>query len=119
MKVRGLINCLQSAGGDGNIGVAVRQPSGTIVHNYAWKPNAEYEEENAIGGYYSVCLDNQFSRFSGKLVNLYMTTFKYDEWEEMAKEIEVSGTLVNGNNISDNHRGIFFSGAGHQGWQHD
>ena len=79
----------RTTGGDGNIGVAVRQPSGTIVHNYAWKPNAEYEEENAIGGYYSVCLDNQFSRFSGKLVNLYMTTFKYDEWEAMAAEIEV------------------------------
>ena len=76
-------------GGDGNIGVAVRQPSGAIVHNYAWKPSAEYEEEHAIGGYYSVCLDNQFSRFSGKLVNLYMTTFKYDEWEKMAAEIEV------------------------------
>merc|ERR1719336_2570416 len=75
-------------GGDGNIGVAVRQPSGAIVHNYAWKPSAEYEEEHAIGGYYSVCLDNQFSRFSGKLVNLYMTTFKYDEWEKMAAEIE-------------------------------
>jgi len=75
-------------GGDGNIGVAVRRPSGAIVHNYAWKPSAEYEEEHAIGGYYSVCLDNQFSRFSGKLVNLYMTTFKYDEWEKMAAEIE-------------------------------
>ena len=82
-------------GGDGNIGVAVRQPSGTIVHNYAWKSSAEYEEENAIGGYYSVCLDNQFSRFSGKLVNLYMTTFKYDEWEKMAAEIEVRPSGLN------------------------
>ena len=77
-------------GGDGNVGVAVRQPAGTIVHNYAWKPSAEYEETDAIGGYYSVCLDNQFSRFSGKLINLYMTTFRYDEWEKFTDEMEVS-----------------------------
>jgi hypothetical protein len=38
------------------------RPDGKIVHPYAWKPSAEYEEAAvAVGGYYSVCLDNQVS----------------------------------------------------------
>ena len=41
-----------------------------------------------MGGYYSVCLDNQFSRFSAKLVNLYLTTFRYDEWEKFSQELQ-------------------------------
>jgi hypothetical protein len=35
-----------------------------------------------------VCIDNQFSRFAGKLVNLYITVVKYDDWEKFTKEIE-------------------------------
>ena len=64
-------------GGDGSIGMAVRNPSMKVVHPYAWKATSEYEESDVPqGGYYSVCLDNQFSRFSAKLVNLYLTTFR-------------------------------------------
>ena len=56
---------------------------------YAWKASSEYEESDiAVGGYYSVCLDNQFSRFSAKLVNLYLTTFRYDEWEKFSQELQ-------------------------------
>ena len=34
-----------------------------VVHPYAWKASSEYEESDIQqGGYYSVCLDNQFSR---------------------------------------------------------
>merc|ERR1719397_1330210 len=76
-------------GGDGNIGMAVRNPSMKVVHPYAWKASSEYEESDiAVGGYYSVCLDNQFSRFSAKLVNLYLTTFRYDEWEKFSQELQ-------------------------------
>ena len=35
-----------------------------------------------------MCIDNQFSRFAGKLVNLYITVVKYDDWERFTKEIE-------------------------------
>ena len=76
-------------GGDGAIGFAVRDPTGKVVHPYAWKATAEYEENAAAGGYYSVCLDNQFSKFGAKLVNLYLTTFRYDEWEKFAQELQV------------------------------
>lgn len=78
-------------GGDGAIGFAVRRPDGTIVKPYEWKSNAEYEENTAQegqGGYYSICLDNQFSKFAAKLVNLYLTTFRYDEWEKFAQDLQ-------------------------------
>merc|ERR1719305_117985 len=76
-------------GGDGNIGMAVRNPQMKVVHPYAWKASSEYEESDIpSGGYYSVCLDNQFSRFSAKLVNLYLATFRYDEWEKFSQELQ-------------------------------
>jgi len=76
-------------GGDGAIGVAVRNPAMQVVHPYKWEASSEYEESDIEkGGYYSVCLDNQFSRFSAKLVNLYITTFRYDEWEKFSEELK-------------------------------
>ncbi|XP_022917635.1 transmembrane emp24 domain-containing protein A [Onthophagus taurus] len=75
-------------GGDGMAGFAVRHPSGKIVHPYQWKPNSEYQDDRSTGGYYSVCIDNQFSRFADKLVNLYITVVRYDMWESYAKELE-------------------------------
>lgn len=69
-------------------GFAVRHPNGQIVHPYQWQANAEYGDQTSTGGYYSVCVDNQFSRFAGKLINLYITVIKYDEWDKFTKEIE-------------------------------
>ena len=76
-------------GGDNKIGVAVRDPGGKVVLPYKWQASAEYEEASAEAGYWSVCLDNQFSKFSAKLVNLYLTTFRYDEWEKFAEDLQV------------------------------
>ncbi|KAK9718438.1 emp24/gp25L/p24 family/GOLD [Popillia japonica] len=75
-------------GGDGMAGFAVRHPSGQIVHPYQWRASSEYQDERSTGGYYSVCIDNQFSRFADKLVNLYITVVRYDQWEKYAKELE-------------------------------
>jgi p24 family protein gamma-5 len=69
-------------------GFAVRHPNGQIVHPYQWQANSDYTDAASTGGYYSVCVDNQFSRFAGKLVNIYLTVIKYDEWEKYTKEIE-------------------------------
>ena len=63
-------------GGDGNAGFAVRHPNGQIVHPYQWRPNSDYQDQQSAGGYYSVCIDNQFSRFAAKLVNLYITVIR-------------------------------------------
>lgn len=69
-------------------GFAVRHPNGQIVHPYEWRQSAEYADQTSTGGYYSVCIDNQFSRFAGKLVNLYLSVIRYDMWEKYAKEVE-------------------------------
>ena len=69
-------------------GFAVRHPSGQIVHPYQWKPTGEYTDQTSTGGYYSVCIDNQFSRFAGKLINIYITVIRYAEWDKFTKEIE-------------------------------
>lgn len=74
-------------GGDGMAGFAVRHPSGNIVHPYQWQQSSEYTDQTSTGGYYAVCIDNQFSRFAGKLISLYLTVIKYDEWDRFSKEI--------------------------------
>lgn len=75
-------------GGDGMAGFAVRHPNGQIVRPYQWLQSGDYTDQTSTGGYYAVCIDNQFSRFAGKLVNLYLTVVKYDAWDQYAKEIE-------------------------------
>nr|CAG4652058.1 EOG090X0AV2 [Triops cancriformis] len=75
-------------GGDGMAGFAVRNPQGQLVHPYQWKQASEYQEVSATGGYYAICVDNQFSRFAAKLVNLYITTFRYDQWEKYTQELK-------------------------------
>lgn len=89
------VNMQVLKGGDGMAGMAVRNPKGEIVHPYTWKQSAEYEEVSKTGGYYSVCIDNQFSRFAAKLINLYMTTFRYDLWEKYTQELEQLDISVN------------------------
>lgn len=75
-------------GGDGMAGFAVHHPSGEVVLPYQWRANADYQDQQSTGGYYRVCVDNQFSRFADKLVNLYMTVIRYDQWDLYAKELE-------------------------------
>ncbi|XP_077258835.1 transmembrane emp24 domain-containing protein 1 [Temnothorax americanus] len=75
-------------GGDGKAGFAVRNPEGVIVYPYQWRANADYQDQSANGGYYSVCIDNQFSRFAAKLVNLYITVIRYDKWQKYTQELE-------------------------------
>lgn len=89
-------------------GFAIRNPSGQLVHPYQWKPASEFQEVSPTGGYYGICVDNQFSRFAAKLVNLYITTFRqafhiwnfsmfeilfffsirYDQWEKFTQELK-------------------------------
>ncbi|CAB3364699.1 Hypothetical predicted protein [Cloeon dipterum] len=99
-------------GGDGMAGFAVRHPNGQIIHPYQWKQNAEFQDQSSTGGYYAVCIDNQFSRFAAKLVNLYITVIRYDEWDKFSKEVEdmdlsVQNFTVNKNSLSFLH-GILF-----------
>ncbi|XP_037089832.1 transmembrane emp24 domain-containing protein 1-like [Pollicipes pollicipes] len=92
-------------GGDGMTGFAVRDPTGQLVHPYQWKKQSEYETTSETGGYFTSCIDNQFSRFAGKLVNMYLTTFRYDEWEKHSEELEqydiVATNFTNGLGLVD------------------
>lgn len=68
---------------------------------YQWLPSSDYNEQTSTGGYYAVCLDNQFSRFASKLVNIYITVIKYDEWDKYAKEIESLNLNMQNFSVSD------------------
>ncbi|XP_069677489.1 transmembrane emp24 domain-containing protein 6 [Periplaneta americana] len=91
-------------GGDGMAGFAVRHPNGQIVHPYQWRPNADYQDQASTGGYYSVCIDNQFSRFAAKLVNLYLTVIRYDQWDKFTKEVEELNLSVS--NFTESIKGV-------------
>lgn len=82
-------------GGDGMAGFAVRNPRGEIVHPYQWQASSDYTDGSSMGGYYAVCIDNQFAKFAAKLVNLYLTVIRYDEWEKYTKEIEDLNVNIN------------------------
>ncbi|KAF2357287.1 GOLD domain [Trinorchestia longiramus] len=75
-------------GGDGKAGLTIRNPQNLVVLPYDWKSNFDFEEVSQTGGYYAICIDNQFSKFSDKLINLYITTFRPDLWEKYTAELE-------------------------------
>ncbi|KZC14423.1 Transmembrane emp24 domain-containing protein 6 [Dufourea novaeangliae] len=75
-------------GGDGKAGLAVRNPEGVLVHPYQWLPDSAYQDTVKNAGYYSICVDNQFSRFASKLINLYISVIRYDEWDKYSRELE-------------------------------
>lgn len=70
------------------IGFIVLHPNGTIVHSYEKKQSSSYADEKSIGGYYHFCIDNQYSRYAGKLVELYVSSMKIDGWQKIEKELE-------------------------------
>ncbi|GFG29587.1 hypothetical protein Cfor_01044 [Coptotermes formosanus] len=74
-------------GGDGMAGFAVRHPNGQIVHPYQWRPNADYQDQSSTGGYYSVCIDNQ-----------------YDQWDKFTKEVEELNLSVE--NFTESIKGV-------------
>jgi len=75
-------------GGDGQASFTVRDPNGIIVLPYEWKSQASYETENSLEGYYTVCVDNQYSRFAGKVVSIYMATYEAAGWERYSADLE-------------------------------
>jgi len=75
-------------GGDGQAGFAVKDPHGQFVLPYAWKSEATYDTQTAIEGYYALCIDNQFSKFSAKLVSVYLNAYVVDDWSRFHDELE-------------------------------
>lgn len=93
------------------IGFAVQHPDGRIVHPYELKPSSSYADDKSSGGYYNFCIDNQHSRYSGKTVELYISSMKIDGWQQYEKEIEelhlnIKNFTVNLNEIRKFHSKI-------------
>lgn len=63
-------------GGDGKAGFVVRNPDGVLVVPYQWLSNSDYQDVVKNAGYFSICIDNHFSKYSSKLVNLYITLIR-------------------------------------------
>lgn len=70
------------------IGFAVQHPDHRIVHPYKVAQSTSYADDKSIGGYYSFCIDNQYSRYAGKLIVLYLSSLKMDSWQKFEKEIK-------------------------------
>jgi len=83
-------------GGDGSIGLGVKQPNGDVVLPYSWSPVAEYNEEKAQEGYYAVCLDNIFMSSGSTLVKLYISRLHSENFETI-KDILTDLQTTTGN----------------------
>lgn len=69
------INFQVIKGGDGKAGFGVKDGNSQFVLPYEWKDEASYDTEAASGGYYALCIDNTFSKFSAKLVAVYLNSY--------------------------------------------
>lgn len=88
------VNLQVIRGGDGKAGFVVRNPDGVLVVPYQWLSNSDYQDVVKNAGYFSICIDNHFSKYSSKLVNLYITLIRYDEWDKYAREIKALNVSV-------------------------
>lgn len=70
------------------VGFAVQHPNNRMVHPYEMKESSSYADDNSMGGFYSFCIDNQHSKFVGKLVDIYVSSMVIDGWQKYEKEIE-------------------------------
>lgn len=69
-----------------------------------------YSNENSTGGHYDVCIDNQFSTFHKKLVTIYISVVKYDDWHKYVKELDELHVNVQNFTVSETDQPHVFSG---------
>jgi len=75
-------------GADRNIDVVIRRPDGSILASHLWVHEGNTEEVIDMPGVHSVCIDNSFSRFSSKLVYVYIITYSLREWQQFSEQME-------------------------------
>ncbi len=69
-------------------GFAVQHPDNRLVHPYRVQQTSSYADDKSTGGYYSFCIDNQYSKYSPKTVELYISSMKIDGWQKIEKELQ-------------------------------
>ncbi|KAL3861727.1 hypothetical protein ACJMK2_007751, partial [Sinanodonta woodiana] len=75
-------------GGDRNVNGFIKGPSHTIIDSIANTQDGEFNMPVVETGDYSICIDNTLSRFSSKLVYMYLVTYVLSEWVQYAKELD-------------------------------
>ncbi|VVC46271.1 GOLD domain [Cinara cedri] len=78
------------------VGFTVKHPNGQIVHSYEQKASLNFQDPYSTGGSYSVCVDNTFSKFDAKKVNVYISVIRYDKFEIK----EIRETNLNFKNVT-------------------
>ncbi|XP_074654864.1 transmembrane emp24 domain-containing protein 5-like [Tubulanus polymorphus] len=74
-------------GADRNIDLVVHKPNGEVLASELWKSDGSIEKDIVDTGPYEICIDNSFSRFSSKLVYLYIVSYHMADWEAYSDDI--------------------------------
>ncbi|KAL3861731.1 hypothetical protein ACJMK2_008039 [Sinanodonta woodiana] len=75
-------------GVDLNVNGFLKGPNHTIIDTITNKPDGDFNMIVVEPGDYSVCIDNTLSRFSSKLVYIYLVTYLHTEWTQYVQELE-------------------------------
>lgn len=75
-------------GADLNVDFTITKPDGTTLREFTWTSEGTANEKIEQEGVYAFCVDNTISRFSGKLVDFYMSTYVVAEWHAFGRSIE-------------------------------
>ncbi|KAL3862041.1 hypothetical protein ACJMK2_008038 [Sinanodonta woodiana] len=71
-----------------NVNGFLKGPNHTIIDSITNKPDGDFQRVVLETGDYSVCIDNTLSRFSSKLVYIYLVTYLHTEWTQYVRELE-------------------------------
>ncbi|KAI0220129.1 Transmembrane emp24 domain-containing protein 1 [Lamellibrachia satsuma] len=75
-------------GADLNVDFAIMKPDGSILREFTWTSEGTANEKIEQEGVYALCIDNTISRFSGKLVDLYLSTYVVSDWHAFGRSVE-------------------------------
>jgi protein ERP2 len=75
-------------GADRNINVMVRKEDGTTFEEFQWINEGNLDRIIETTGVYSFCFDNSLSRFTSKLVYVYLLSYTEEDWRSYAKEMQ-------------------------------
>ncbi|ELU09870.1 hypothetical protein CAPTEDRAFT_160152 [Capitella teleta] len=94
-------------GADRNIDMVLQAPTGQMIDQRLWVSDGQVQAKAITTGDYRVCVDNSFSRFTSKLIYLYIITWQEDEWDRHSKEL--ANFAVSIENVTNSLRTIDMS----------
>lgn len=86
-------------GADKNIDLEVIRPDGISLTSFQWTDQGRHDDEVPIDGVYAMCLDNRLSKYSSKIIHVYMNSFFDTDWEKYVQDYQDSvSSLANFSN---------------------